>query len=61
MSNTLSSTKAPNLQVPPQHYDFNQQSHLVSQLRLYFTQVDNTSAQVVELTQNNTILNWFNM
>lgn len=51
-------SKAPNLQVPPQQYDYNQQQLLVNQLKLYFSQVDPLNTSLIQQAQTQAVLQW---
>ena len=50
--------KAPNLQVPPQEYNYTQQQLLINQLKLYFSQLDPLNANVVEQLRSQSVLQW---
>lgn len=51
-------SRAPNLQVPPQQYDYNQQQQLVNQLKLYFAQVDPLTTALIQQAQSQSVLQW---
>ena len=59
-TNVLNPSKAPNLQVPPAEYDQKQQNHLTNQLKLYFTQVDSNSQQLITAALSSSVLQWIN-
>jgi len=54
----LASTRAPNLQVPPQEYNYQQQSQLVNQLKIYFTANDTLTQQLVQKAGSLSVLSW---
>jgi hypothetical protein len=51
-------SKAPNLTVAPGIYDRRYFDQLTAQLRLYFTQVDNANAQLIQAAYSNSVLDW---
>ena len=56
--NTLSPSKAPNLQVPPATYDQKQQNHLTNQLKLYFNQLGANNSQLITDALSSSVLQW---
>lgn len=57
----LTPTKAPNLTIPTPNYDPRQQELLNNQLRLYFTQVDNDIAQLIQEIGNLNVRSWLGL
>lgn len=51
-------SRAPNLQVPPQEYNYNQQQQLINQLKLYFTQIDPLATALIQQAQSQSVLQW---
>ena len=56
--NNIVPSKAPNLTAAPAAYDRRYFDQLTSQLRLYFTQVDNANGQLIQAAQSNSVMSW---
>jgi hypothetical protein len=57
----ITPTKAPNLIIPTPNYDPRQQELLNNQLRLYFNQVDNDVAQLIQEVGNLNVRSWLGL
>jgi len=57
MSNIVAS-KAPNLPVPPSTYDMRYNNQVNNSLRLYFSQVDNATAQLATTVNSASVQQW---
>lgn len=57
----ITPTKAPNLVIPTPNYDPRQQELLNNQLRLYFNQIDNDIAQLIQEVGNLNVCNWLGL
>jgi hypothetical protein len=57
----ITPTKAPNLIIPTPNYDPRQQELLNNQLRLYFNQVDNDVAQLIQEVGNLNVRGWLGL
>lgn len=51
-------TRAPNLQVPTQEYNYGQQQQLINQLKLYFTQIDPVTTALIQQAQSQAVAQW---
>lgn len=51
-------SKAPNLAVAPGDYSKQYLDQLTNQMRLYFTQVDNANAQLIQASYTNSVMEW---
>lgn len=54
----FTSTRAPNLQLPAQEYNYGQQQQLINQLKLYFTQIDPLTTALIQQAQSQAVSQW---
>ena len=56
--NNLRPTKAPNIQITPGAYDRQNEDLFRNQLRMYFTQLDNSNQQVIQAIYSQSVMGW---
>lgn len=54
----LRPTRAPNIQITPGAYDRQNEDLFRNQLRMYFTQLDNSNQQVIQAIYSQSVLSW---
>jgi hypothetical protein len=57
-ANVLTPSKGPNLQVPYSEYDQQQQNYFVNQLKLYHTNIDSNTQQLITTALSGNVLQW---
>ena len=57
-ANVLTPSKGPNLQVPYSEYDQQQQNYFVNQLKLYHTNIDSNTQQLITRALSANVLQW---
>jgi hypothetical protein len=59
--NTLTPSKAPNLNVAPAFYDQQHMAQLLNQLKLYFQQNDNNNGQLIQQNGSGAVMAWLSV
>jgi hypothetical protein len=54
----IAPSKGPNIRLSPADYDKQYFDMMTNQLRLYFTQVDNANAALIQTAYSASVMNW---